>query len=144
MYVAHLLGKDECGTASEDERVLLRALTPIVKLFTAKRCIECTSEVVEIFGGAGYIEDTGIPTLLRDAQVFPIWEGTTNVLSLDFLRALEKENAAPILMKKIQADFKPALDGAAKQAWHTIQSTLTKSNDRDHLERATTEGAPKG
>ena len=44
------------------------------------------SEIVESFGGAGYVEDTGLPLLLRDAQVLPIWEGTTNVLALDTLR----------------------------------------------------------
>jgi len=44
--------------------------------------------VIEAFGGAGYVEDTGLPTLLRDAHVLPIWEGTTNVLALDTLRAL--------------------------------------------------------
>ena len=43
------------------------------------------SEALEAFGGAGYVEDTGLPTLLRDAQVLPIWEGTTNVLALDAL-----------------------------------------------------------
>jgi putative acyl-CoA dehydrogenase len=95
--VVELLGKEETGKASDNEKVLLRALTPIVKLYTGKKVMEVVSEVVEIFGGAGYIEDTGIPTLLRDAQVFSIWEGTTNVLSLDFLRALEKENALPLL-----------------------------------------------
>jgi hypothetical protein len=41
------------------------------------------SEAIEAFGGAGYVEDTGVPTLLRDTQVLPIWEGTTNVLALD-------------------------------------------------------------
>ena len=46
------------------------------------------SEYVECFGGAGYVEDTGVPRLLRDAQVLPIWEGTTNVLALDVLRAV--------------------------------------------------------
>ena len=46
------------------------------------------SEVLESFGGAGYVEDTGLPMLLRDSQVLPIWEGTTNVLALDTLRAL--------------------------------------------------------
>jgi hypothetical protein len=51
------------------------------------------SEVIESIGGMAYIEDTGLPRLLRDAQVFSIWEGTTNVLSLDFLRACEKERA---------------------------------------------------
>jgi hypothetical protein len=46
--------------------------------------------VIEAFGGAGYVEDTGLPPLLRDAQVLPIWEGTTNVLALDLLRAVKK------------------------------------------------------
>lgn len=136
-YVAHLLGKDECGTASENERVVLRALTPIVKLFTAKRCMEGVSEVVEIFGGAGYVEDTGIPTLLRDAQVFSIWEGTTNVLSLDFLRALEKENAAPALLETIRTQFAAATAGPAKAQWELMQSILKKAamGDREGTER---------
>ena len=69
-------------------------MTPILKLLTAKDCLRVISEVCEGFGGAGYVEDTGIPKLLRDAQVFSIWEGTTNVLSLDFLRALKKEPGA--------------------------------------------------
>jgi acyl-CoA dehydrogenase len=53
---------------------------------------------VEAFGGAGYVEDTGIPRLLRDAQVLPIWEGTTNVLSLDLLRAESREEAVTALL----------------------------------------------
>ena len=48
------------------------------------------SEGVESFGGAGYLEDTDIPRLLRDAQVGSIWEGTTNVLALDVYRAIGK------------------------------------------------------
>jgi putative acyl-CoA dehydrogenase len=52
--------------------------------------MQIVSEVVESFGGAGYVENTGIPRLLRDAQVFSIREGTTNVLALDFLRVCEK------------------------------------------------------
>ena len=43
-----------------------------------------------MFGGQGYIEDTGLPAILRDAQVLSIWEGTTNVQSADFLRVLVK------------------------------------------------------
>ena len=50
----------------------------------------------EAFGGAGYIEDTGLPRLLRDAQVLSIWEGTTNILSLDALRAIEKTDALAV------------------------------------------------
>lgn len=92
--VGELLGKDETQSISAVEKAELRAMTPILKLYTAKECLRVTSEVCEGFGGAGYIEDTGIPVLLRDAQVFSIWEGTTNVLSLDFLRALKKEPGA--------------------------------------------------
>jgi len=92
-HVVELLGKQECGTASNDDLARLRLLIPVAKLFTAKQAVAVASEALESFGGAGYIEDTGIPRLLRDAQVLSIWEGTTNVLSLDVLRALEKTNA---------------------------------------------------
>jgi hypothetical protein len=54
------------------------------------------SEGLEAFGGQGYIEDTGLPTYLRDAQVLPIWEGTTNILSLDVLRSMEKSKGMSI------------------------------------------------
>ena len=99
-YVIELLGKEETAKATETEKKILRALTPIVKLYTAKKCIAVTSEVLEAFGGAGYIENTFIPRLLRDAQVFSIWEGTTNVLALDFLRVCEKEGALLTLTEK--------------------------------------------
>jgi acyl-CoA dehydrogenase len=86
--VAELLGRAEAGELDEDGRALLRILTPLAKLTTARQSVAVASEVLEAFGGAGYVEDTGLPTLLRDAQVLTIWEGTTNVLSLDVLRAL--------------------------------------------------------
>lgn len=101
MHLAILLGKDETGVATSDESAILRLLTPIAKLYTAKSGLAITSECVECFGGAGYVEDTGIPKLLRDAQVFSIWEGTTNVLSLDVLRAIQKENALEPFLKDI-------------------------------------------
>lgn len=89
-FVVALLGRVETGIASADERALLRLLTPIAKLWTGKLAVRIASETCEAFGGAGYIENTGIPQLLRDAQVYPIWEGTTNVLALDALRVLAK------------------------------------------------------
>lgn len=87
-HVAELLGRVEHGEHATHEAALLRLLTPLAKLWTAKVSIRVVSEALECFGGAGYIEDTGLPQLLRDAQVYAIWEGTTNVLSLDMLRAL--------------------------------------------------------
>jgi putative acyl-CoA dehydrogenase len=91
--VVELLGKDESGDATDSESRLLRFLIPIAKLYTAKRAIAVASEALEAFGGAGYLEDTGLPRLLRDAQVLSIWEGTTNILSLDALRAIERGDA---------------------------------------------------
>lgn len=88
-YVAELVGRDEAGEINEEQAGLLRLLTPIMKLTTARQAVTVASEVLEAFGGAGYVEDTGLPLLLRDSQVLSIWEGTTNVLSLDALRVLE-------------------------------------------------------
>ncbi|MFN7088007.1 MAG: acyl-CoA dehydrogenase family protein [Burkholderiales bacterium] len=88
-FVVELLGRAEAAEISPQQADLLRLLTPIAKLTTGRQVVAVLSEVVESFGGAGYVEDTGLPLLLRDAQVLPIWEGTTNVLSLDALRALQ-------------------------------------------------------
>jgi hypothetical protein len=73
----------------------------MAKLVTAKINILATSDLLESFGGAGYIENTGIPKFLRDAQVLSIWEGTTNVLSLDLLRVLKKEEAFSVFTTEI-------------------------------------------
>jgi alkylation response protein AidB-like acyl-CoA dehydrogenase len=95
--VVELLGREENGALLEGEEGLLRLLTPIAKLTTGKQAIVIASEALEAFGGAGYVEDTGLPRLLRDAQVLPLWEGTTNVLSLDLLRAISKAGGlAPV------------------------------------------------
>jgi alkylation response protein AidB-like acyl-CoA dehydrogenase len=107
-YVAHLQGLEECPSETPDinkTKTLLRLFTPMAKLVTAKINILATSELVESFGGAGYIENTGIPKFLRDAQVLSIWEGTTNVLSLDLLRALKKEEAFSIFVTELSEKF---------------------------------------
>ena len=88
---ARLLGRQEAGEAGDEERGTLRLVTPLVKLLTGKQVVAVASEGLEAFGGAGYVEDTGLPVLLRDAQVLPLWEGTTNVLSLDALRAVARD-----------------------------------------------------
>lgn len=89
-YVVELLGRSEQGEADDAHRGLLRLLTPLAKLWTGKLAVSLASEACEAFGGAGYLEDSGIPQLLRDAQVFPIWEGTSNVQALDLLRVLQQ------------------------------------------------------
>ncbi len=101
-HMACLLGKEETGEATAEEAAVSRLLSPIVKMWTAKQAVAGTSEVLEAFGGAGYVEDTGLPRLLRDAQVFPIWEGTTNVLALDVLRALAKDSSFEAFARDVE------------------------------------------
>jgi alkylation response protein AidB-like acyl-CoA dehydrogenase len=100
-FVAELMGRQEAGKASAEQESLLRLLTPVAKLLTGRQVVHILSEVIESFGGAGYVEDTGLPMLLRDAQVLPIWEGTTNVLSLETLRALEAVGGLAVLKREI-------------------------------------------
>ena len=97
MEVALLLGRVESGAGGVRDAALQRLLTPLAKLWICKLGVRIASETVEAFGGIGYLEDSGIPLLLRDAQVFPIWEGSSNVQALDFLRALEKVGIDPLL-----------------------------------------------
>src|SRR5437868_1446156 len=123
--VVELLGREECGDATESELQLLRFLIPVAKLYTAKQAIAVASEAVEAFGGAGYVEDTGIPRLLRDAQVLPIWEGTSNVLSVDVLRALSAD--APV--KALLARVDTALDTGAAWADAATRDALAAHRD---------------
>ena len=107
-----LLGKVEAQEATDWERRVVRTLQPVTKLLTGKQAVAHASEVLESFGGAGYVEDTGLPVLLRDAQVLPIWEGTTNVLSLDLLRALTGEAG----LRDVDAELSRALAAATDPA----------------------------
>lgn len=85
-----------------EEQLLLRLLVPLGKLYTAKQAVAQVSEGLECFGGQGYMEDTNIGRILRDTQVLPIWEGTTNILSLDVLRVLLKQpEAYQVLAKQV-------------------------------------------
>ncbi|MDC0677927.1 MULTISPECIES: acyl-CoA dehydrogenase family protein [Sorangium] len=96
-----LLGREETGSLTDSEAKLLRLIIPLAKLTTAKQAVSVLSEVLEAFGGAGYVEDTGLPRLLRDAQVLTIWEGTTNVLALDALRVILKDGSLDILAAEV-------------------------------------------
>jgi alkylation response protein AidB-like acyl-CoA dehydrogenase len=127
-YVAELTGRSETGEISDADALLLRLLTPVMKLTTAKQAVTVASEVLELFGGAGYVEDTGLPMLLRDSQVLPIWEGTTNVLALDTLRALNEESFAAFreAVTRLAGTVPPALDHATY--W------FTRTRDRSALE----------
>ncbi|KAF9208041.1 hypothetical protein BGZ49_009993 [Haplosporangium sp. Z 27] len=88
-----LLGRTETQARDlpEDKNrdaLLLRLLTPILKLWSAKNAFYFSQEAMECYGGQGYMEETGIGRAMRDVLVNTIWEGTSNVLSLDLLRVM--------------------------------------------------------
>ncbi len=114
MRLAALLGRVEARTALPEEQVLCRLGSSLAKLYTARMAVAGASEVVECFGGAGYMEDTGIPRLLRDAQVLPIWEGTTNVLALDALRVVGSAGVADAFLAELERLGSPRRDAAAE------------------------------
>jgi acyl-CoA dehydrogenase len=99
----HLLGRAEHGEADGDARALLRLMTALAKLTTGKQAVAVSTEAIECFGGAGYVEDTGLPVIVRDSQVLPIWEGTTNVLSLELLKACGDGGPLAVLRRRIAA-----------------------------------------
>jgi acyl-CoA dehydrogenase len=118
-----LLGREENGVLDAHEAALHRLLTPIVKVVTAKQAVAVASEALEAFGGAGYVEDTGLPRLLRDAQVLPIWEGTTNVLSLDLLRVLAKGGSLDPIAREVHAAVADADASVAAPARAAVHAT---------------------
>ncbi len=125
-FLVELIGKDEAKVISEAEAHLLRLLTSLAKLTTGKQAVVVASEVLEAFGGAGYVEDTGLPLLLRDSQVLPIWEGTTNVLSLDALRALGR-SGEPLqaLAAEVNRCAQLATDGRLQTAGAVAQTAVS-------------------
>lgn len=127
--LVELIGFDEAREISPEQKGLLRLLTPIVKLLTAKQAVSVVSEAIESFGGAGYIEDTGIPVLLRDTQVLPIWEGTTNVLSLDAVLRGDPMSGTRALLARMQtavnAVTAPELRELGSQAIAAVEKART-------------------
>jgi alkylation response protein AidB-like acyl-CoA dehydrogenase len=142
--VAHLLGRVEQGLATPHEVAALRLLTPLVKLWTGKMAVNLCSEALECFGGAGYIEDTGLPVLLRDAQVYAIWEGTTNVLSLDSLRALGSNDSFAALRKLIGQWLRPAHNTQASFTVHAALDAAAMHLDEKKVDRPSLEAGARG
>ena len=76
------------------ERAFCRVATAIAKYWLCKRSPAHVSEALECLGGNGYVEESIMPRLYREAPLYSIWEGSGNVICLDVLRALAKEPAA--------------------------------------------------
>ncbi|WP_303623840.1 acyl-CoA dehydrogenase family protein, partial [Burkholderia pseudomallei] len=81
-----------------------RIVAPAAKFWVCKRAVEAAGEVMEIFGGNGYVDDGPIARLFREAPVNSIWEGSGNVMCLDVMRAISREpDAAHALIDELHA-----------------------------------------
>jgi putative acyl-CoA dehydrogenase len=76
------------------ERPFARVAVALAKFIANKLCPRVVTEAMEAMGGAGYVEDSGLPLLYREAPLNGIWEGAGNVICLDILRTLAREPEA--------------------------------------------------
>ncbi|KPC82882.1 MULTISPECIES: acyl-CoA dehydrogenase family protein [Streptomyces] len=115
---------------TEEERAFLRIAVPTAKYWVTKRCSAVVGEALECLGGNGYVEESGMPRLLREAPLNSIWEGSGNVQALDVLRALQREpRALDAFLQEV---------GKARGADHrldaAIKDLLTELADLDSVE----------
>ncbi|MGW0761620.1 acyl-CoA dehydrogenase family protein [Streptomyces sp. NPDC002814] len=114
----------------EQEQALLRLAVPAAKYWVTKRCTPVTVEAAECLGGNGYVEESGLPRLVRESPLNSIWEGAGNVQALDVVRALRREpHALNAYLQEV---------GRARGADHrldaAIKDLLTDLADMDGIE----------
>ena len=112
---AEALRRSDAGEAGAYP--LLRILTPLVKFRACRDARMVTGDAMEVRGGCGYIEEWPEARLLRDAHLGSIWEGTSNIVALDVLRAARREGGLEALSAHVRGLLAEApLDGAAAGA----------------------------
>jgi putative acyl-CoA dehydrogenase len=117
--------------AQDDPREahIQRLGTAIGKYWVSKRAIAVTAEALECLGGNGYVEESIMPRLLREAPVNSIWEGSGNVNCLDVLRALAKE---PTALETFWDEIRPAMsDPRIAAAQQRVEAALRDAATRE-------------
>ncbi|HWD11442.1 MAG TPA: isovaleryl-CoA dehydrogenase [Solirubrobacteraceae bacterium] len=108
----------ENGEDSSDAQLFKRLATAVGKYWTCKRAPNHAFESLECLGGAGYVEESGMPRLYREAPLASIWEGSGNVMSLDVLRALTRSpRSLEVFVAEIEqaAGADPRLDESVRR-----------------------------
>ncbi|MFE0176598.1 acyl-CoA dehydrogenase family protein [Streptomyces sp. NPDC059002] len=114
----------------EQEQAFLRLAVPAAKYWVTKRCTPLAGEALECLGGNGYVEESGMPRLLREAPLNSIWEGSGNVQALDVLRALQRE---PLALNAFLQEVGKAR-GADHRLDGAIKDMLTELADLEGIE----------
>lgn len=125
------------NAADQHEAGFIRLVTAIGKYWVCKRAPAMINEAQECLGGAGYVEDSILPRLYREAPVNSIWEGSGNVQCLDVLRALSKE---PELIEMLFAELKNGEGDTRLQAHVTqLKQHFADKDDIQYRARQLTE-----
>ena len=98
-YTATELAKADAGDEAARRRV--RLLTPLLKFRACRDARRVTGDAMEVRGGVGYVEEFSDARLVRDAHLGSIWEGTSNIIALDVLRAIAREDALEALVSAL-------------------------------------------
>lgn len=117
LYTAVELAKADAG--DDEARRRVRLLTPLLKFRACRDARRVAGDAMEVRGGVGYTEEWSDARLLRDAHLGSIWEGTSNIVALDVLRAIRKEKALEAMELDLgrAAEFARSADDAhARQA----------------------------
>jgi putative acyl-CoA dehydrogenase len=116
-----------------EESAFRRFATAVMKYWVAKRAAAHAAEALECLGGNGFVEESGLPALYRDAPLNSIWEGSGNVAALDVLRAIIKEpDGLPVFMEECEL---------AAGADRRLDDHLVRTRDRISSMFAAGEGA---
>ncbi|MDQ0598071.1 putative acyl-CoA dehydrogenase [Streptomyces canus] len=114
----------------EQERAFLRIAVPAAKYWVTKRCPPVTLEAAECLGGNGYVEESGMPRLVRESPLNSIWEGAGNIQALDVLRTLQRE---PLALNAYLQEVGKAR-GADHRLDGAIKNLLTELADLEGIE----------
>jgi putative acyl-CoA dehydrogenase len=120
----------DAGEDSSDAQLFKRLATAVGKYWTCKRAPNHAFEALECLGGNGYVEESGMPRLYREAPLASIWEGSGNVMSLDVLRALTR---APRSLEVFLAEVEEA-NGADARLDARVQQLKSQFADPQTLE----------
>ncbi|MES2183045.1 MAG: acyl-CoA dehydrogenase family protein [Pseudomonadota bacterium] len=115
---AQALARSDAGDAGAYP--LLRILTPLIKFRACRDARKVTGDAMEVRGGCGYIEEWSDPRLVRDAHLGSIWEGTSNIVALDVVRAVKREASLPVLRAHCEALLAEAAPMAASAGTPTV------------------------
>ena len=108
------------------ERAFCRIATAIAKYWLCKRSPVHVGEALECLGGNGYVEESIMPRLYREAPLYSIWEGSGNVICLDVLRALAKD---PATVEALLAELKSTA-GADKRLDSYVAGIQARLSDK--------------